>query len=196
MGVRQRPAGRALIAMAAMACVVGCAAPTVAPTGQSTTLPTASYGPVETTVTDGMFRLTAHADHATYHTSDAIGVQAVVTYLGPAASFAAYGSGSGLVAFDVQQLDGPLVVEGVSTADCGPQPTFVANKPRAFPFVKSGGFDPSASTDFWNRYFADPLLHLPAGHWSLVARADISGLECSLSSQHQLTASVEVTVLP
>lgn len=179
--------------------MAGCAAPTLSPPASSTVAPTASYGPVETTATDGMFRLTAHADHATDHTGDAIGMQAIVTYLGPAATFAAYGSGpssgGGLVAFDVQQLDGPLAIHGVSPLDCGPQPALVANEPQTFPFVKSGGFDPSASADFWSRYFADPLLHLPPGHWSLIARADILGPDCSRPA-HQLMASVEVTVLP
>jgi hypothetical protein len=64
---------------------------------------------------------------------------------------------------------------------------------RAGPLL--GGFDPIASPDFGNRYFADPLLHLPVGHWSLVARADILGPDCSRPA-HQLAASVEVTVLP
>jgi hypothetical protein len=177
---------------AALAGVVGCSAPSPSPT----VAPTASYGPVETTVTDGMFRLTARADQANYHTHDAIGMVALVTFLGPAPNFPATGSGSGLVTFDVQQVDGPLVIHGVTPLDCIPQPLLVANEPQAIPFAKSGGYDPSASPDFWNAYFADPLLHLPAGHWSLVARADITGVECDPSTLHHLMASVEVTVLP
>lgn len=188
-----------LVAGAVMA---GCAAPTAAPTtspSSTVAVASASYGPVATTVTDGVFRLTAHADQATYRTSDAIGMQAIVTYLGPAPFFAAYGSGpasgGGLVAFDVQQLDGSLAIHGTSPADCAPQPPLVANVPQAFPFVKSGAFDPSAPSDFESRYFADPLLHLPVGRWMLTTRADILGPACSLPA-HQLTASVEVTVLP
>ncbi len=187
---------RSLVVVAAVASLVGCASPTTAPTPSPTATPAASYGPAETTVTDGLFRLTAHTDHATYHSDDAIGMHAVVTFLGPAATFPATGSGSGLVNFDVRQLDGPLVIQGVWTADCAPQPQMVANKPRTYVFTKSGGFDPSASPDFWNAYFADPLLHLPAGRWSLVAEADITGVDCNPSTQHHLTASVEVTVLP
>lgn len=184
--------------MAALLCALmaGCAAPTGIPTLLPTVAPTASYGAVETTVTDGLFRLTAHADQATYRTGEAIGMHAVVTFLGPAATFPASGSGSGLVNFDVQQLDGPLAIQGTWTADCGQHPAFVADQPQTFPFTKSGAINSSASTDFWNSYFADPLMHLPAGRWRLVAEAEISGVDCSLSTEHHLTATVEVTVLP
>jgi hypothetical protein len=184
------------------ALMAGCAAPTAAPTtspSPTVAAASASYGPVATTVTDGTFRLTAHADRSTYHAGDAIGMHAIVTYLGPAPAFAAYGSGptsgGGLVVFDVRQLDGSVAIHGTSPADCAPQPPLVADAPQAFPFVKSGAFDPSASSDFESRYFADPLLHLPGGRWMLTTRADILGPDCTLPA-HQLTASIEVTVLP
>jgi len=121
----------------AAGCTLASTSSTAAPTPSPTVTANASYGPVETTVTDGLFRLTAHADQATYHASDAIGMHAVVTFLGPAANFPATGSGSGLVNFDVRQLDGPLAIQGVWTADCALQPLLVANKPRTFPFTRA-----------------------------------------------------------
>ena len=68
--------------------------------------------------------------------------------------------------------------------------------PQTTAFFKSGGVsatDPDAP--FWTSFLADPLLHLPPGQWAVVAQAAIAGPECAPPS-HDLTASVEVTVLP
>ncbi len=70
------------------------------------TCPDGDLRTVQTTVADGMFRLTAHADRATCQTHDAIGMEALVTFLGPATSFPGTGSGSGLV----RRRHGPTLI--------------------------------------------------------------------------------------
>ena len=81
------------------------------------------------------------------------------------------GSGSGLIAFGVEQLGGDLQNGPVWTADCHAYSVDARNPPTQI-FTKSGGFsgdDPNA--DFWHNFFADPELHLPPGEWLLTAEA-------------------------
>jgi hypothetical protein len=170
--------------------LAGCGAP-----ASSTTAHTSeSFGSAETTVADALFRLAVHADQATYQASDAIAVHAVLTYTGTDASFVPAGSGEGLVAFSLRQLDGTLDMEAAVTADCVPHP-MTPGVPQTIPFFKSGAWEPEASdAGFWSRFFADPVLHLPPGRWAIIAQGSIRGPECA-PPQHDLTASVEVTVL-
>jgi hypothetical protein len=65
------------------------------------------------------------------------------------------------------------------------------------PFVKSGGYgydDPLAS--FYQAYFADPDLRLPAGTWTIQATASFyTGDDCG-DVAHLLETSVTVVVEP
>ncbi len=181
--------GWMLLALTAL--LAGCGAPVPSTTAR----PSESLGPVETTVADDLFRLSNHADQATYHSTDAIAVHAVLTYTGTDASFVPAGSGEGLVAFGLRQLDGTLDMEAAVTADCVPHP-MTPGVPQTIPFFKSGAYEPEASdAGFWSRFFADPLLHLPPGRWSIIAQGSMGGPECA-PPLHDLTATVVVTVLP
>lgn len=178
-----------LFALTALLAGCGAGAPS------TTAHPSESLGPVETTVADARFRLSVHADQATYLSSEAIVVHAVLTYTGTDAAFVPAGSGEGLVAFSLRQLDGTLDMEAAVTADCVPHP-MTPGVPQTIPFFKSGGYEPEATdAGFWSRFFADPVLHLPPGRWAIIAQGTIRGPECA-PPQHDLTATVEVTVLP
>lgn len=147
------------------------------------------------TAQDAEFGLRIHADKAEYRTGDAIAIDAWLSYLGQGPDVVVFGP-SGLVGFGVKQLDGRLHMEPASDLVCARQVIERATALRA-PFAKSGGFtaeDPDAA--LWRAYFADPALHLPAGHWQITASAEFyTGDGCS-GQAHRLDASVTVVVLP
>ena len=176
--------------VASVSLLMGCGT-SVAPTGSpNPTLPSPAAS-----VADDLFSLAEHADRATYHASDPIGIQAVLTYTGTDTTLVPSGSGEGLVAFGLRQLDGPLHMEAAVTADCAQHP-MAPGIPQAIPFFKSGAYEPTASdAGFWSQYFSDPVLRLPPGRWAIIATATIRGRDCA-SPEHDLTATVEITVEP
>jgi hypothetical protein len=165
------------------------------PTPAPTIAPTDSTGPVESTTQDDLFRLTIRAGRATYRTNEAIApIEAVLTYTG-GEPFEGSGAAGGIVSFSLRQLDGRLHMEAASDDVCAPHPIAPGSTLKV-PFVKSGGFDPAASDgDFWSRYFADPQLHLPAGHWEIEAGVAIYGRGCG-PPNHFLSTSIEIQVVP
>lgn len=156
--------------------------------------PTPRLG-VDGSAQDAEFSLSLHADKATYRTTDPIVVSADLAFLGLAPDIAVFGD-TGLVAFAVKQLDGNLEMGPASDLMCAQQ-KIGRLTPLHVPFQKSGGFsgeDPDAP--FWRAYFADPVLHLPAGTWQISAVANMSeGAGCT-PPDHDLTASVTIQVLP
>ena len=145
------------------------------------TLP-AVDAPVSGSDTSGDFTLTISSPHSVYSASDAIDVQAALSLAQGAGSTSLSGSGSGLIVFGIKQLDGTRQMDGISTADCAlGRYTVSPADPLVVPFWKGGGFsasDPDAA--FWRSYFADPLLHLPAGEWEISADASFDeGAGCS-----------------
>ncbi len=152
-------------------------------------------GIVDSQAQDGAFRVTIHAERPTYRTSEAIGISATLTYAGPEPTVVVLGSGSGLVGFAVRQLDGHLRMGPAWLQSCR---TYSMGRGAAVavPFVKSGGFVPSdPDGPFWQAFFADKELHLPAGTWQIDAVLDANLGSCG-GEQHPLTASVIVRVEP
>lgn len=148
-------------------------------------------GPAAEVVRDA-FRLTIAAAAATYRVDEPIVIRTVLAYAGPAPSIQVAGSGSGLVGFSLEQLDGPIVVGAAGTSDCAPWT--LKRGDNLIAFQKSGGYsadDPQA--DFFARYLNDPLLRLPAGRWRITALASLARPGCDGGGVN-LSASVEVTV--
>jgi hypothetical protein len=183
--MRMRAAMMAGLLIAA-ACAPGPTSGTPAPTGTNG---------AETLVQDGAFRLTISAERPTYRTSEAIGISATLTYLGPDATVEVMGAGNGLIGFGLRQLDGHLEMDPLWEQSCRTYP-MVRGAAVAFPFVKSGGFidtDPDAA--FWRAFFADKVLRLPAGNWRI--EASLNGyLGACGGERHQLKVSVIVRVEP
>jgi hypothetical protein len=90
--------------------------------GQGPTDGTPAPGGVDGLAEDGAFRLTIHAERPTYRTSEAIGISATLTYLGPEPTVDVLGSGTGLVGFALRQLDGHLKMGRGGTMIAGPTP--------------------------------------------------------------------------
>jgi hypothetical protein len=143
-------------------------------------------------VSNGHFRLALRATTARYAAGEPIAVGATLTYAGPARQIEVAGSGSGLVGFGVEQVDGNIKILPAGTADC--HPWTLPRGDTIIPFQKSGGFsadDPGA--DFFEDYFHDPALRLPAGTWRISAEAVIFPPDCD-GPPTSLATSIEVTV--
>ena len=68
-------------------------------------------------------------------------------------------------------------------------------KPITSAITKSGGWsgaDPNA--DFYNPFFHDPVVHLPAGDWMISAIAEFQTGSAAAPDHHSLRASVLVYV--
>lgn len=147
--------------------------------------------PASSEVEGGGFRLTVWADQQAYAAGQAIKVRATLTYIGPRASVTVAAPASGIVTFSVAGYDPPIRMSGGSTSNCSPY-TFTRGVPQEVAFSKSGGFsadDPAAS--FYQAYYADPVLRLPASTWTITARA----LSCP-GDRIDLSATVKLLVVP
>lgn len=139
--------------------------------------------PVQVTDIDAGFRLTISTARTVYRSDEPIEVGATLTYIGPEGVAQVTGSGSGVVHFRLEHLDGPLDMAPVITADCA-RHRFVRGVPQQVPFQKSGGWsadDPNAA--FWKAYFDDPLFRLPSGRWRVIAQAAFVVPECGGEGQ-------------
>jgi hypothetical protein len=153
--------------------------------------------PVTATDATGDFRLDFTVEQDRYRAGQPILADAVLTYLGDDPSIPVWGSGSGIIAFSLRQLDGPLDPGSASTPECI-EYEIKPEQPIWVELVKSGSFhggDPNAA--FYEAYFTDHLLRLPPGRWEIVARAGGSiGGNCGAGEPLSLEARVEITVEP
>ena len=162
-----------------------------APTG-----PPIDGEPVTATDADASFRLTLEAGQDRYRAGQEIEVVATLTYLGPAGMVEARGSSNpGIIGFSIERKAPPVAVHPAYTTDCGSHP-MERGVPVAHPFAKSGGFTPDEPlAPFYEAYFADPSLRLPAGTWTITAAGSWSVGDCGVEP-HALSAAVTVVVEP
>jgi hypothetical protein len=170
----------------------------VAPPGASSENPPIEALSISMRDTTGDFRLDLVVEQDRYRAGQPIQANATLTYLGSAPSVTLWGSGTGILGIGARQLDGPIDPGGASTSDCVAY-ELTPDEPMRAETGKSGGFsadDPLA--DFYEAYFADPLLRLPAGLWEIAAGAGftVGGDDCGAGESVSLTAPVEVTVEP
>ncbi|MBI3751596.1 MAG: hypothetical protein HY263_08085 [Chloroflexi bacterium] len=107
-------------------------------------------------------------------------------------------SSPGLVGFDVVQQDGPLSMLGGGTSDCVAV-SMAKGQVQAVVFSKIGGWsidDPYAA--FYQDYYQDPQLRLPAGTWRISSKSGFSvgGTDCGAGEPADLRATVEIVVEP
>ncbi len=134
----------------------------------------ASPDPVDAPVPIGIraenqgFLLQVSLPSQAFASADAIPVTTTLTWTGPAARASIWGSGSGPVEFLITEVGGGRrSMGGAMTADCRPS-SYPRGVPVDVPLVKSGGYsgdDPNAA--FYQAWYADPVLRLPAGRWQL-----------------------------
>jgi hypothetical protein len=106
-----------------------------------------------------------------------------------------WGSGSGPVSFELEQIDGDMALGGMMTADCAMH-DYARLVPVQIPYRKSGGFsgdDPNAG--FYRAFFADPVLRLPAGRWRVTANAGGYLMPCEMDAPTvDISLSAEILV--
>lgn len=178
---------RRLAFVAATMLAVGCNS--TAPPSPAATAPLA-------VARDASFELTVGlaVPVAGFKSGDPIPIDAAYQFLGPEPSLVAGSAYPSGVYFSLEQLDGPLdQAGGVNDLMCLSTPLTQGVLVHV-PFYKSGAYsasDPNAA--FWDRYFADPMLRLPAGQWRITAHLDASlglaGVPCA-GEAHTLAASV------
>lgn len=125
------------------------------------------------TTTDGTFSVTISVPASDHHASDALDVFATLTYEGPQPSIGVDGDSIGLVFFTFTQLDGTRSMVPASLLMCAPT-TLQRDTAATFRPVKAIGWtaeDPNAA--FYQEWASDPQVHLPAGRWQILARAQI-----------------------
>jgi hypothetical protein len=147
---------------------------------------------------DDRLVLAITTDKSQVHEFETIPITTTLRYIGPVKRERAtlYGPTRSLVAFQVEQLDGPID----TGPGWGPQCWYYRFGPdevKDIPFEKSGGFDPSGPmAPFWKLWFADPVLRLPEGRYVITAYAHHSGRNGRCSAPRKtLTASVAIEVV-
>jgi hypothetical protein len=129
--------------------------------------------------TNGDFRFSLTAGQTQYAAGEPIrDIHAALTYTGPRASIDLTGGYQLIEPWQLEQLDGPIDQLGATPAPCRGY-TMSRNLPVDSSFGKSGGYshsDPLAT--FWDAYFADPDLRLPAGTWKITVGAHFSETSC------------------
>ena len=140
---------------------------------------------------DELFSLTIHADSGRYAAEEPIKIATTLRFVGDEPTTVT-SSGGGLVVFSIEQLDGPVDVEGAQTADCMPY-EYRPGDTESTGFRKSGGYsndDPMA--DFWRSFFGEPELRLPAGEYRITATAGYGAPECG--EERTIEASIVIVV--
>jgi hypothetical protein len=144
---------------------------------------------------DGDYMLVITSPQATWGAGDAIELEATLNYSGGQPEVTLTGSGSGVLFFSVDELDGDRSMDAAWHDDCKPY-TFGPGDPISSPYRKSGGFtdeDPNAA--FYRAYFRDPVFRLPPGAWKVTAIARFGiGAECGGGRQVMLQAPLTIDV--
>jgi hypothetical protein len=185
--------GRPLLAGALCLVVVGCSGGTSASTAPGQAAASPAPTPAQATDTQGKYRLVFELPRTDWRASDAITGEATLSLIGAdAVDFGA--SGSGPLAFSFEEIGGSRHVDGHGTPDCRGY-RLEAGKPVFSPIKKSGGYSADAPPSDFNRWFmTDPLVHLPAGDWTITAIADVWAGICPVPSERPLRAAIRVHV--
>ena len=154
-------------------------------------------GKATATATDvqGPYRLTFQMPSTEWHTTDAISATATLEFTGTGS--VDYGSsGSGPFAFAFEEIGGSRQMGWSMTTDCLTQ-HLDAGAPISSGIIKTVSWtDPDPNADFYRSFYADPLVHLPAGDWKITAVARfVEGAGCSGQS-YTLNAPITIHVSP
>lgn len=162
--------------------LAACSGPTPSPTVSSATAEKV----------EGPFRLVFTLPRTTWSSGESIEGQSQLSLLA-GAPVTLGGSGSGVLGFGFAEVGGRRQMGPAMTADCRSY-RIAADEPIVSPIAKSGGFStdgPDAA--FYRAFFADPLIHLPAGEWDITAVAEFAERDCG-GPQHTLEATIRVRV--
>ncbi len=158
-----------------------------------------SGGQLVTVEQDG-FRLELWTDRKTYITDEPISIAATLTYIGPEDSVTLYHPDP-LLTFLLNEQSGTRSMGG-GVDDVCRQTVARRDEPISIPYTKSAAWtsdDPNAA--FYREWMKDPVLHLPAGDWTVVAGGQFSvsacgGSDVSIGQKLDVTVALPAGVTP
>lgn len=188
----------AMLMLAAGLLLAACESmPQAAPTESPGAVPLPTRDPAamaRAEATDGPFRLVLELAGDTWQAGEPIDGHARLELLeGPAVDL--FGSGGGVLGFEVREVDGRREMGGAWTADCVAH-RLAPGAPLQSGLAKSGGYsgdDPEAA--FYRAFYADPLFRLPAGRWEVTAVVSAALDDCG-GRPVALRAPITITVAP
>ncbi len=146
------------------------------------------------TMSDGVFKLSVSTDKTEYTADEAVSCYATLEYVGGEDSMTIY-SGDPLVYLTIEggRFAGDYAINDILMTT-----TLSKNEPVRFDFVKSGGYGADdEDAPFWESWFAEPQLLLPAGEYTISATVDGFFDENDYAgTAYKLTASRKITVNP
>lgn len=154
------------------------------------TVPVLDPGPARSEAGDGRFRLSLTLPSATWEAGAPIDGEAMLELDEGVVEIG--GSGGGLISFRYSQVDGRLVVDPISTADCA-RHRLSAAEPLRVALDKSGGWseeDPDAV--FYREFLQADGVRLPPGQWDITAIAS-GGCDGSAAVFLETTVRILVT---
>ncbi|MBX3031612.1 MAG: hypothetical protein KF809_15805 [Chloroflexi bacterium] len=141
---------------------------------------------------DDHFELTISTERERFDVDEPIPITTAIRYTGSEDRFDIGTSYGGIIAFRIEQLDGPIDLGPARRAACISD-TFVAGEVRDVPFSPSGGFDmDDPLADMLRTILTEPELRLPMGTYRITAQAEY-GLQGCAGSRH-LEASITIAV--
>lgn len=144
---------------------------------------------------DHGFVLSVAIPHLDWPAGEPIEVATTLTWTGAADTARIWGSGSGIVSFAFREIGGAgRTMAPAGTDDCVAS-AYVRGQPVMIPFSKSGGWsgdDPNAA--FYEQWFAERALRLPAGRWEMVVLASGMLAPCDANAP-QLALRLDPIVL-
>ncbi len=161
--------------------------------GQADATPSESPAEVTDTARDALFELTVSTPRATWAVGEPVEVTGTFAYVGEEPKVTVTGSGSGLVFWGAEQLDGPIHAGPFWHLDLHRYP-FEAGDIETHAFSKSGAYAADGpDAPFWIAWFNDYELRPPAGTWRIYALARYGGPGAQRDSR--LVAEVEIEVV-
>jgi hypothetical protein len=130
------------------------------------------------------FELYVESSKLEYDASEAIDVSATLQWVGGRARLKLGGSGQSgeatdLIGFGFEQLDGDLGMTPAWMANCASYELGL-DEPVVAPYGKSGGYWADGQhDDYFEQYFADPVLRLPRGIYRVFAVTSMSIGDCA-----------------
>jgi hypothetical protein len=163
-----------------------------AATPSPTSSPSLTGPPATAEDVEGLFHLAFTLPRTTWSVGESIEGQSQLS-LSAGAPVTIVGSGGGVLGFGFAEVGGRRQMGPAWTADCANHP-LAADRPIVSPITKSGGYsDDQPDAAFYRAFFADPLIHLPAGEWDITAVAEFVERECG-GPGHTLEATIRVRV--
>lgn len=129
--------------------------------------------PIAASDLSGRFALSFTIEHGTVRPSDVVVGAATLTLVGPGG--ATISGPSPFVGFEFTEVGGSHRQVGFATdAVCEPH-RVTSNSPIVTPITKPAGAGIPAGPDgdWYRKFLADPLLHLPAGDWDVTASSTL-----------------------